>query len=353
MAFSDSSPQTNRGVSPDNLTLEQSPADVAPPVGITPPQILAQDAAAGRRGAAWRLLHWIMENDPRAVVAVSSLEDDRLARNLLEFIAMGTWAGKPFVVPVPLRTAHARTRLRTLFLPGAGMDSARAERVLLSAARDKRPVMRETAIHILGILGNQVATPVLIEALHDPVPGVRLQAAKALGRVRDPSALPALLNTLQGADEQLGSQIFSALVQIGPDAVPALIQASTSSSAWMRWQCIRALGAIRDRRAIPVLVNALRDIDHSVTWVAAKGLVHYGRLSVIPVLRLLTTAEATPWLVETASYVLQNQCQYHPKLRPYLEPVLQQMHSVAYRVGVPTVAHKALTELIADGVIED
>ncbi len=193
----------------------------------------------------------------------------------------------------------------------------------------------------------------LIEALRDPVPGVRLQAAKALGRVRDPSALPALLNTLQGADEQLGSQIFSALVQIGPDAVPALIQASTSSSAWMRWQCIRALGDIRDRRAIPVLVNALRDIDHSVTWVAAKGLVHYGRLSVIPVLRLLTTAAATPWLVETASYVLQNQCQYRPKLRPYLEPVLQQMHSVAYREGIPTVAHKALTELIADGVIED
>src|SRR2546425_12375757 len=98
---------------------EQSPVDVAPPVGITPPQILAQDAATGRRGAAWRLLYWIMENDPRAVVAVSSLEDDRLAQHLLEFIAIGTWAGKPFVVPVPLRSTYARTRLRTLFLPEA------------------------------------------------------------------------------------------------------------------------------------------------------------------------------------------------------------------------------------------
>jgi len=91
-------------------------ADVAPPIGITPPQILAQDAAAGRRGAAWRLMVWIMENDPRAIIAVNSLEDDRLAQYLLEFIALGTWAGKPFVVPVPLRTPHARTRLRTLFL---------------------------------------------------------------------------------------------------------------------------------------------------------------------------------------------------------------------------------------------
>src|SRR5918912_2509464 len=111
-------------------------ADVAPPIGITPPQILAPDAAAGRRGAAWRLMVWIMENDPRAIIAVNSLEDDRLAQHLLEFIALGTWAGKPFVVPVPLRTPHARTRLRTLFLPGSGIETARAERVLMSAVHD-------------------------------------------------------------------------------------------------------------------------------------------------------------------------------------------------------------------------
>src|SRR5690348_11560169 len=137
----------------DTVPMEANAADVAPPVGITPPQILAQDAAAGRRGAAWRLMHWIMEDDPRAVIAVSSLEDDRLAQNLLEFIALGTWAGKPFVVPVPLRSPHARTRLRTLFLPGSGMDIGRAERVLLAASRDKRPAMRETSVHILGIFG--------------------------------------------------------------------------------------------------------------------------------------------------------------------------------------------------------
>src|SRR5260370_20633387 len=100
----------------DNTPLEQTPADVAPPVGITPPQILAADAAAGRRGAAWRLLYWIIENDPRAVVAVASLEDDRLAHHLLEFIALGRWAGKPFVIPSPLRTAYSRTRRTTLSL---------------------------------------------------------------------------------------------------------------------------------------------------------------------------------------------------------------------------------------------
>src|SRR5215467_6710023 len=241
----------------DTAQLQQAPADVAPPVGITPPQILAQDAAAGKRGAAWRLLYWIIENNPQAVVAFSPLEDDRLAQRLLEFIALGTWAGKPFVVPAPLRSSYTRTRLRTLFLPGAGIDSVRSQRVAMLAARDKRPAMRENAIYILGILESPVATPVLIEALNDPVPTVRMQSAKALGRVGDPAAVPALLNALRGADEQLGSQIFSALVRLGMAVVPALMEASASNTAWVRWQCMRALGAIHDRRALPVLVAAL------------------------------------------------------------------------------------------------
>ncbi len=352
MTPSDPLSQTNMTAASEAVSPEQSVADVAPPIGITPPQILAQDAAAGKRGAAWRLLVWIMENDPRAIIAVSSLDDDRLAQNLLEFIALGTWAGKPFVVPVPLRSALTRTRLRTLFLPGAGIDSVRAQRVAMSAARDKPPAVRETAIYILGLLESPVATPMLIQALNDQVPSVRLQAVKALGRVGNPEAVPALLNTLRGADEQLGSQIFSALVRLGRAAVPALLEASNSNSTWMRWQAIRALGAIRDRRALPVLVSALTDADHSVAWMGAKGLTQFGRLSLEPVLQLLVKAEMTPWLVETASYVLSNQIRYDPKLKPYLEPVIERMRAQAFRVGTSHAAQKSLALLKADGMVE-
>src|SRR5437763_15614629 len=149
MTPSDPLSQTDLTAASEAGSPEQLVNDVAPPIGITPPQILAHDAAQGKRGAAWRLLVWIMENDPRAIIAVSSLDDDRLAQNLLEFIALGTWAGKPFVVPVPLRSPLARTRLRTLFLPESGMDYARAERVLLSHVHDKQPAMRETVAYIL------------------------------------------------------------------------------------------------------------------------------------------------------------------------------------------------------------
>src|SRR6266487_5915290 len=244
MTSYDSSSQAKMGAPPDIPPSEQASADVAPPVGITPPQLLAQDAAAGRRGAAWRLLYWIMENDPRAVIAVSSIEDDRLAHHLLEFIALGTWAGKPFVVPRPLRSAFARTKLRTLFLPGAGMDMARAERVLLAGVHNPRWEVRTAALHVLGMGAFPGITPTLVEALRDPVPAVRLQAARALGHAGDLSALPELITSLHTADEQVGGQIFHALVHLGNAAVPALMKESESNSPWVRWHCMQALGEI-------------------------------------------------------------------------------------------------------------
>jgi hypothetical protein len=62
--------------------------------------------------------------------------------------------------------------------------------------------------------------------------------------------------------------------------------------------------------------------------------------------------ETTPWLVETASYVLNSLMQQDARLKPYLEPVIQYMHGVAFRVGTPQIAHKALQQLTADGLID-
>ena len=131
MALFDS-PQHNN-MPPEVTFPEQAALDVTPPLGSTPPRILAQEAATGRRGAAWRLLQLVMANEPLAIEAVSSLEDDRLAQNLLEYIALGTWAGKHFVAPPTLRSPYTRTRLRTLFVPPSGIDPVRGERVLHAA----------------------------------------------------------------------------------------------------------------------------------------------------------------------------------------------------------------------------
>jgi hypothetical protein len=295
---------------------------------------------------------WILDNDPRAVVAVSSLEDDRLALHLLEFIALGTWAGKPFIVPLPLRSPYARTRLRTLFLPGAGIDAVRVRRIVLEALHDPRPQMRETAVYILGLIGSKEDTSVLIAALQDPSREVCYQAAKALGRIGDSVATSALFEALRHADEQLGSQIFLSLIQIGRAAVPALIEWSSSSSAWIRWHCVRALGELNDSRGVLTLAQALNDPDHGVAWMAAKELVHFGTLAVDPTLHVLMRSETSPWLVETTSYVLSTLARFYPILKPYVNPVISALHDVAFRVATSLAASKALDHLAQDHVLK-
>ncbi len=351
MTFFDPSSKTD--VESPNIALsEHSSLDVTPPLGETPPQILAQEAADGRRGAAWRLMHWVMENDPRALEAVSSSRDARLVRHLLEFIALGTWAGKPFNVPPALRSPYARTRLHTLFVPPSGMDEELSEGVLLEALHDPRPAVRETAIHLLGIMGSRAAVPELIAVLHDPEPMLRQQAIKALGRTGSPDAVSALLHALPGSDEQQGSQIFLALVNLGHVAVPGLLEASQSSSSWIRWQSIRALGEIHDGRAFTRLVHGLTDVDHGVAWMSAKSLAPFGRECILPVLRLLTTADMTRWLAETASYVLSRQYSGHAELKPYLDPVIQELHCSAYKTGTGYTAMKALEQLTMSGLLK-
>ncbi|HEY4387857.1 MAG TPA: HEAT repeat domain-containing protein [Ktedonobacteraceae bacterium] len=332
-------------------TIEQ-PVEAMPPVGTTPPQELARDAAAGHRGAAWRLLYKIMENDPRAVEAVASQKDDNLAQHLLQFIAFGTWAGKHFVIPPPLRSSYyARTRLYTLFLPESGMQSAQAQRVLFPAAREQHPAFREAALNILSVMNTPDALPVLLDALHDPIQAVRLQAIKGLERLKLPDTIPALTQALSGADEQTTIQIFTALASIGHPAVPTLLNLSASPSAWIRWNCMRALGKISDYRAIPALTKALRDVDHGVAWMGAKELVEFGSLSIEPVLRSLAGGEITPWLVETAAYVLSNQ--RNPQVRPYLAPLLTQMHSFSYmHSGMSYTAHRVLNQMLEGGIIK-
>lgn len=332
-------------------TGQSTTSDETPPIGDIPPEQLARDAAAGRRGAAWRLMLWIIDDDPRAVEAVSSLDDDRLAQHLLEFIALGTWAGKPFVVPSKLRSPYARIRLGTLFLPGATMSRERSERVLFAGVYNRHHEVRSTALAILGEIGDHETEPILLETLHDPSHSVRMQAVKALGKMHDPEVVPTLLDVLKNADEQMVNQVFTALVQIGPAAIPAITQELHNPSPWVRWHCMRALGEMQDHRVLPYLVDGLRDRDYGVAWMAAKSLVRFGKASLEPVLRQLQSTLPTQRQAETSCYVLHQLYLRDSKLAPYLKPMVEVVNDLAYDIALSNLAGKALDHLRADHIL--
>lgn len=318
-----------------------------PPVGTTPPAALAALAAQGRRGAAWRLLHWIGEDNQEAIEAIRTFPGSRLLELLLGWLALGTWAGKPFQMPRAMRQPHFRTQVSTLFLPGAGTSEVQVKTVLRAGLHQPQAAVRATAAHLLGVVGDQAAAADLADALHDPTPAVRVQAAKALGRLRVPATASALVGALRYHDGALASQASQALLQLGAVAVPALVEAAPARDSWVRWHVLRVLGELHDLRGLRPLVDALADEDVAVAWMAARALIAMDTPVVEEALRLLLRAPDTPQLMETAGYVLR--AQTNPEMKALLEPVLQSMRQTDYRVAVPLAVDRALGQLAARG----
>jgi hypothetical protein len=67
-----------------------------------------------------------------------------------------------------------------------------------------------------------------------------------------------------------------ALVAIGKPAVPCLTKALKHQDAKVRWQTIKALGAIGDPRSGPDMVSALTDENFEIRWLAAEALCSFG-----------------------------------------------------------------------------
>jgi len=100
----------------------------------------------------------------------------------------------------------------------------------------------------------QIGCPELIVVLQDQRkdPEVRKNAAKALGKIKDPRAVEPLIATLKDKDSDV------------------------------RWHAARALEKIQDPRAVEPLIATLKDKDSEVRWHAAEALEkitkeHFGR----------------------------------------------------------------------------
>jgi HEAT repeat protein len=200
----------------------------------------------------------------------------------------------------------------------------------------------------LGLLGDPQTAADLVDALHDPVSAVRVQAAKALGHLRIPGTALALVGALRYHDEALASQIRQALLEIGPGAIPALMEAAPSPDAWVRWHVVRVLGDLHDLRGLHPLAEALADTDYAVAWMAARALAAMGASVVPEVLRVLLRAPDTPRLMEAAAYVLHQQT--NPQMKGIVAPVVQSMHDVGYRAATPLAVDAALKQLEASGI---
>jgi HEAT repeat protein len=127
----------------------------------------------------------------------------------------------------------------------------------------------------LGTIG-AAAVPPLLEKLATHDRGEET-IFLALGKIGPgaAAAIPALSAALNDGDRHEASR---ALSRIGPRAVPALVEALKNSDWHVRWRVTLALSQIQPipEELVPILVTLLRDKDGVVRQAAAGGLGQLG-----------------------------------------------------------------------------
>lgn len=143
-----------------------------------------------------------------------------------------------------------------------------------------------------------------------------------------------------------------ALIELGNEAVPTLVDALSDSRQLVKQEAINALEAIGDDAAAQGLVQALEDEDFGIRWLAAEALAHLGPAGLRPVLTALAHENGPSWIRDGAQHVLHF---YTGDLNKPLEQLLNAlddhdpMTTVTWDAGVALQSLKASLKHTADG----
>ena len=114
----------------------------------------------------------------------------------------------------------------------------------------------------------------------------------------------------------------AALVQIGSEAVPLLLDALDAPQQRVRWEAAKSLAEIAEPAAAERLVAALGDKDPDVRWVVGVALIALGRGALKPLLTTLTKSDLRDSVYQGAHHVLRDLAK-RTELTSVLEPVLK------------------------------
>ena len=153
---------------------------------------------------------------------------------------------------------------------------------------------RYFAALLLGELREKDAVPALITAMRDQ--SIHYRAAISLGEIGDTRAVPALREMVAAfpAERVFAGYGLAALGVL--DGFDTLEEVALSDEQWVqRRYAVELLGKTMDRRAVPILLRALRDEQHpNVRVSTVRSLAEIGDPAALPALRVaLGDGEAT------------------------------------------------------------
>ena len=175
-----------------------------------------------------------------------------------------------------LRSEDWRVRTQTLVDVAAGKVAVEPSAVA-ALATDEHVLVRREALRTLAALKATDQIGVVEQGLEDEEPSVRIMAAKALASVNGEETPRRLLAALlRDNGFQLKQDCLDALVAMGEQADPALLEGLTDANRQVREICVRALGRTHPAAAEAALLAVLAgDADPRVRCYAAGSLGSY------------------------------------------------------------------------------
>jgi bilin biosynthesis protein len=167
--------------------------------------------------------------------------------------------------------AQAETAVRALAKAGEAALPALQE-LLASPDADTR----WWAAWALSSLTLPGASVLLRGLLKDPDLSVRQCAALGLREQPTPQAVPDLIELLMEEDNILVRLAGAALIAVGKEAVPALLELYRDGPHRARLEAVRTLAVIGDERAIGTLFEAFQSDSAIMEYWANEGLERLG-----------------------------------------------------------------------------
>jgi HEAT repeat protein len=116
----------------------------------------------------------------------------------------------------------------------------------------------------------------LLNALDDHSQEVRQCASLAICHNPDPRAVKPLLQLLKDLDTVTSNLAATALISIGKESIPNLLEFYKELTGVSRIEAARAIACIVDQRAIKLLMSALDEDSLAINYWAEEGLNRLG-----------------------------------------------------------------------------
>jgi HEAT repeat protein len=153
------------------------------------------------------------------------------------------------------------------------------------------------------------------------------------------SVIPDLMET---KNYQKKREARRNLVHMGKMILPLMNKLLTSKNLILRKEASKVIELIGDKESIPTLIRLLDDENGSIRWIAAEGLIHVGRDSIVPLLEALFKCTDTYYVKLGAHHVFTRLFSDEEKseFRPLLLS-LRRYNNVA--ITAPIEAYNALS----------